>query len=81
MATHLSLAEKDSEYFTCLKIQHNQQEQVMMGCAKFSEKALEASYLVTETLTTAKQSHKTADCTVVINKMLGLQEGKAISKA
>lgn len=53
----------------------------------FCSLVIEARYLVTETLTMAKPSHKIAEmailpaCTVVINKMLALQAGKAISKA
>lgn len=48
----------------------------MMKCAKVSEKALEAKYLVAETEAKAKKPHTTAEtvmlpaCTEIVNKML-----------
>lgn len=54
----------------------------MIKCAKVSEKALEASYLVAETVAKAKNPHTIAEtamlptCTAIVNKMLCTQTAK-----
>lgn len=79
---HPSLASKDADYFIRLKSQHSRQEQVMMKCAKVSQKALEASYLVAEIVAKAKKPHTIAEtvilpaCTAIVEKMLGPQAAK-----
>lgn len=83
---HPSLADKDPEYFVRMKSQQSRQEQMMIKSAKVSEKALEASYLVAEIVAKTKTPHTIAEtvimpaCTAIVNKMLGPQAAKEISK-
>ena len=59
---------------------------MMIKSAKVSEKALEASYLVAEIVAKTKTPHTIAEtvimpaCTAIVNKMLGPQAAKEISK-
>ena len=76
---HPSLASKGAEYFFCLKSQINRQEQMMMKCAKVSERVLEARYLVAQIVAKAMKPHTIVEtvilpaCTATVNKILDPQ--------